>query len=443
MATTATRPASAAGTEWRNWAGDQACLPAEIVTPRSRDELCEAVRGAAEAGRTVKVPGSGHSFTEAAMTDGVMIRAEALSRVLEADAASGLVKVEAGVVLRDLNEALDRLGLAMPNLGDIDRQTLAGAISTATHGTGATLPNISAQVEALELVTADGQVRELTASETPDELRAARVGLGALGALYSVTLRTVPAFTLHRIDRPRPLDEVLGSIEELAESNDHFEFFVFPYTRTALTMERNRTDEPPAPRSAARRFLNDVVLENTIGDAMLRGTRRFPRMIPRFTRFAARMMSQGEQRDRSHRLFANERRIRFTEMENAIPRANGPEAVERVLELIRERGFDVAMPIEFRVVAPDDALLSPSHERASVYIAVHQYRGMEWRPYFDAVEAIMSEYEARPHWGKRHSLTHEDFAKRYPRFGDFLAIRDRFDPDRVFANAYTERVLGP
>jgi L-gulono-1,4-lactone dehydrogenase len=428
---------------WTNWAGDQSCSPARVERARSREELADAIVRAAEEGLAVRVPGAGHSFSEAALTEGALIQTDALDQVLDADPASGLVKVEAGITLAALNEELHRLGLAMENLGDIDSQTVAGAICTGTHGTGARLRNISAQVEGLELTLADGSVRELTADREPELLRAARVSLGALGAISSVTLRCVPAFTLHRIDTPRPLDQVLGSIEELAERNDHFEFFVFPYTETALTLERNRTERPPRPRNRASAWLGDVLVENIAGDLLLRLTRRRPSAIPRFTRLAAKMMSQGERFDRSYRIFANERRIRFTEMEYGIPREHGPEAVRRVLELIRERHLQTPMPIEFRVVAPDDALLSPSHERETAYIAVHQYRGMEWRPYFEAVEAIMDDYGGRPHWGKRHFQTRETLARRYPRFAEFLAVREELDPRRVFRNGYTDRVLGP
>ena len=439
MATTAS---SATGT-WTNWAGDQSCSPAAVVQPRSREELAEAIAGAAEAGQKISVAGSGHSFTEAAMTEGCMLRIEALNRVLDADRDAGLVRVEGGIVLADLNRELDRLGLAMENLGDIDRQTISGAISTATHGTGSRLPNISAQVAEIELVAASGEVHQLTEDSEPDLLRAARVSVGALGAISAVTLRTVPGFTLHRIDGPRPLADVLDGFEELAEANDHFEFFVFPYTETALTIRRNRTDLPARPRSRARRFISDVVMENGAGDLLLRAARARPSMIPRATRFAARLMSQGEHLDRSHAIFANHRTIRFTEMEYALPREHGPEAARGVLDLIRERRIEVAMPIECRVVAPDDALLSPSHERETFYIAVHQYRGMEWRPYFQAVEEIMRSYGGRPHWGKRHFQTAETLREVYPRWDDFGAARDRLDPGRAFANEYAERVLGP
>jgi len=431
-----------AGT-WRNWAGDQACSPHEILRPRSPEQLAEAIGAAAAAGRTVSVAGSGHSFTEAALTGGTLIDVAALSGVVDADRSSGLVRVGGGTVLSDLNEELHRLGLAMENLGDIDRQTIAGAISTGTHGTGARLRNISGQIEAMELVLGDGSVRELNGSDDPQLLRAARVGVGALGAIAAVTLRCVPAFTLRRVDSPRPREEVLGAFQERADENDHFELFTFPYADSALVLERNRTDEPPRPRGRAAAFLNDVVLENWALEAISAAGKLFPRGIPSLSRLAAWLASGSTAIDRSDRIFANERRVRFTEMEYGVPREHGPEAARRVVEWVRANRYPVFFPIEMRVTAGDDALLSPSHERDTAYIAVHQYRGMEWRPYFEAVEAIMDEYGGRPHWGKRHFQSAATLAERYPRWAEFQAARDELDPGRTFANEYAERVLGP
>jgi L-gulonolactone oxidase len=426
---------------WRNWTRDQLCTPAELARPRSRDELAAAVVAAAEAGRKVSVAGSGHSFTEAAMTGGTMIDIAALGGVIDADAASGLVKVGAGTVLAALNEELHTLGLAMENLGDIDRQTIAGAISTGTHGTGAKLRNISAQVEAVEIVAADGSVRELDGSE-PDLLRAARVGVGALGALSAVTLRCVPAFVLERIDSPQPREEVLDSFEQRAAANDHFELFTFPYADSALVLERNRVEGPPRPRARSAAYLNDIVLENWALEALSATGRVLPRAIPALSRLAAALASGGRTVDRSDRVFASERRVRFTEMEYGVPREHGPEAARRVIEWVRANRYPVFFPIEMRVAAADDALLSPSHERDTAYIAVHQYRGMRWRPYFEAVEEIMREYGGRPHWGKRHFQTAATLAPLYPRWDAFQAARDELDPGRVFANEYAARVLG-
>jgi len=429
--------------EWVNWAGDQRCRPARIVRPAGRDELAEAIGAAAAAGEKVRVAGSGHSFTEAALSDGTLIRLEGLAGVLDADRESGLVRVGGGTVLADLNEELARLGLAMENLGDIDRQTIAGAISTGTHGTGSKLRSISAQVEGMELVLGDGSVRHLGSTTNPELLRAARVGVGALGAISAVTLRCVPAFSLQRVDAPHPREEVLDSFQQRAEEHDHFELFTFPYSDLALVLERNRLEGPPRPRGRAAAYLNDVLLENWALEALAATGKAIPRLIPTLSRLAGRLASGSRTSDRSDRVFVNERRVRFTEMEYALPREHGPEAARRVIEWVRTNRYPVFFPIEMRVSAGDDAALSPAHERETAYVAVHQYRGMEWRPYFEAVEKIMDSYGGRPHWGKRHFQTAATLAERYPAWEEFQRARDTLDPERVFANEYTERVLGP
>lgn len=429
--------------EWANWAGDQRCRPARIVRPANRDELAEAIVAAATAGEKVRVAGSGHSFTEAALSDGTLIQLEGLGGVLDADRESGLVRVGGGTVLADLNEELARLGLAMENLGDIDRQTIAGAISTGTHGTGARLRNISAQVEGIELVLGDGSVRHLGPTTDPELLRAARVGVGALGAISAVTLRCVPAFSLLRVDAPHPRDEVLDNFQQRAEQHDHFELFTFPYSDLALVLERNRTEERPRPRGRAAAYLNDIVLENWALEALAATGKAIPRLIPALSRLAGRLASGSRTSDRSDRVFVNERRVRFTEMEYALPREHGPEAARRVIEWVRANRYPVFFPIEMRVSAGDDAALSPAYERETAYVAVHQYRGMEWRPYFEAVEEIMDDYGGRPHWGKRHFQTAATLAQRYPAWEQFQRARETLDPNRVFANEYTARVLGP
>jgi L-gulono-1,4-lactone dehydrogenase len=429
-------------TEWRNWAGDQRCTPAVIERPGTRAELIDAIGRAAAAGRSVRAAASGHSFSDIALTDGVMLRLERLDRVLDLDRSSGLVKVEGGIVLHDLAEALETYGLALENQGDVDRQTLAGAISTATHGTGARFRNMSAQVEAVELVLADGSVVELSADSDLDNFQAARVGLGALGILYSVTLRTVPAFTIRRVDLPAPLGETLAELDELADSHDHFELYAFPHTEVAILRESERTDAPPHPRSPVREFVQEIVIENWAVEAFARAARCFPSLTPTLARLLVGGIGRTVKVQRSHRVFASERRVRFTEMEYAIPREHGAEAVRRVFELIEREGLHVSFPIEVRFVAGDDALLSPSHERDTCYVAVHMYRGMEWGRYFRGVEAIMDAFGGRPHWGKRHFQSAATLAPRYPRWDDFQRVRATLDPDGRFANAYTERVLG-
>ncbi len=428
---------------WRNWAREQVCHPAEIVRPRTREGLAWAIIAATEAGRPIKVAGSGHSFSEAALTDGTMLQIEALDRLLDADPDSGLVKVEAGAVLGELNRTLDDLGLAFENLGDIDKQTLAGSISTGTHGTGIRFQNISAQIEAIEMILADGTSVELSESSDPKGFAAARIGLGALGAIYSVTLRTVPAYTVSRLDHPLPLAEVLDCLQEKVDAVDHFEFYVFPHTETALCRESTRTDQPPQPPSPAARYLREVVIEHWLSGAFTAAARVAPPLGPRLARLAAGSFANVSKVDSSHRVFASERRLKFTEMEYGIPREHAREAVERVLEVASKPEMQCVFPIEVRFAKGDDALLSPSYERDSCYIAVHQDRKLDWPIYFREVEAILAGYGGRPHWGKRHEQTHLQLCERYPRWKQFQAARKRLDPTGRFANAYTDRVLGP
>jgi L-gulono-1,4-lactone dehydrogenase len=428
---------------WRNWAGDEGCAPAALERPGSAAEIAAALERAATVGQRVRVIGSGHSFTDVACSDGRLLSLERMDRVLDVDRASGRVRVEAGITIRALGRALAAHGLAFENLGDIDVQSVAGAISTATHGTGVRLRNISSQIESLELVLADGSTLVVSErDEDPTTYLAARVGVGSLGVIAAVTLRAVPAFTLRGVDAPAPLEETLDRLDQLGEENDHFELYVFPHCDTALTRTNNRVDETPRPRSRASAWANDVLLTNHAFHAFCLAGRAFPRWIPQLNRSVTKLAGSSTRVDRSDRIFSSPRLVRFTEMEYALPRERLAEAVRRVLELVPRHGFHVPFPLEVRLVAPDDALLSTAYERPTGYVAVHMFRGMPYEPYFRAVEAVMDEYEGRPHWGKRHFQTAETLRPRYPRWDDWQAVRERLDPDGRFGNAYTDRVLG-
>jgi L-gulono-1,4-lactone dehydrogenase len=428
---------------WRNWAGDQRCIPARIERPAGRGELVEAVQRATEAGLTVRAVGAGHSFTDTACTGGVMLRMDRLERVLDIDREAGLVKVEAGIGLRALSEAIWGYGMALENLGDIDKQTISGAISTATHGTGSRFRNLSSLVDAVELVLPDGTLLEVSSGSEPELLPAVRVGLGALGVIATVTLRTVPAFTIRRVDSPLPLERTLEGIDDLADGSDHFEFYVFPHTETALLRQSLRTDEKPKPRNPVLEYGQEVMLENWVMGGVARLGRRMPARIPQLSRFVSSRVGKSTKVDRSYRVYASDRRVRFTEMEYAIPRRHAAEAVRRVLDAAERAQPAVGFPIEVRFVAADDSWLSPAHDRDTTYIAVHQFQGMSWESYFRSVEAIMLEYGGRPHWGKRHFQTAATLAQSYPRWEDFTAARARLDPGGRFSNHYLDRVLGP
>ncbi len=411
--------------------------------PRSVEEIAAAVTRASSAGMPVRVAGSGHSFSDIACTDGMQLRLGGLSQVLDVDRESGLVRVQAGITIRELNQRVAEHGLALENLGDIDAQTIAGAISTATHGTGARLANIPSQVQEITLVLADGSTLTCSARSDPETFRAARVSLGALGVIAEVTLRCVPAFCLRGVDGSAPLEQTLQSFEELSLANDHFEFYVFPYAQTALTRINNRTEEPASPPSRLSEYVNDVLLVNKAFGMLCGLGRAAPSQIPPINRLVTKLAGGRVRVDRSDRVFATPRLVRFTEMEYALPRGNVPEAVRRVLAMVERERLPVPFPIEVRSVASDDAFISTAAGRDSGFVAVHMFEGMAFETYFRAVEAIMDELEGRPHWGKRHFQSAATLRGRYPDWDRFQAVRARLDPQGLFSNAWTDRVLGP
>jgi L-gulonolactone oxidase len=428
---------------WQNWGRNQHAFPARVESVASVTDAVEVVRSARADGLRVKPVGSGHSFTGAAVTDGVQVVLDGPARV-DHDTPSGLVTVGAGTTLALLNRTLEHLGLSMSNLGDIDRQTVAGAISTGTHGTGARLGGLATQVRGLQLVLADGSVLDCSADAEPDLYNAARIGLGAFGLVTSVTLQCEPLFRLTAVEEPMPLDDVLDSFDALADGNDHFEFYWFPHTRVALTKRNNRAvaGEPGPAYPGWRAWVDDELLANGLFEVVQRVGTAAPAAIPRLNRTAASALSARTFTDVSHRVFVSPRRVRFREMEYAVPRSSVVDVVREIRAWIDRSGARISFPIEVRVAAADDLWLSTAHGRDTGYVAVHSYHRTPYQPYFDAVEAIAAGVGGRPHWGKLHHLDAARLRSLYPRFDNVLAVRDRVDPDRMFANAYTDQVLG-
>ena len=428
---------------WQNWAGTAAAEPARRYWPRTAEAIADAVKEAGGAGLAVRALGSGHSFTPAAATTGAALDLSGWTGIVTADAKSGLVTVRSGTTIRALNAALDTLGLAMPNLGDIDAQTIAGAISTGTHGTGARLGGLATQVETLELVLADGSLMSCSATYRPDEFAAARVGLGALGVISTVTLRCVPAFTLVANERPMPLEEVTARFGEFTADNDHFEFYWFPYGRNALVKRNNVVSGGRPPEMPAwRRFWEYDVMENAAFGALCRTGRAVPALIKPLNRLAAATLSKRSYSATSHRVFVTPRRVRFVESEYAVPRESVLDVLAELRRAVPRLAHPVMFPVEILVAAADDIWLSTAYGRDTAYVAIHQYVGLPYQEYFRAFEAIATAVRGRPHWGKMHTLDAERLSTLYPRFGDFLRIRDQADPERRFANPYLEQVLG-
>ena len=424
-------------TEWRNWAGDQVSRPAHVLSPATADEVAAAVKDAGRDGLRVRMGGAGHSFTGAAVTDGLLLRPDRLTGIVAITGDS--VTVRAGTRLHALSGLLAAHGLALENLGDIDVQTVAGAISTGTHGTGLAYGGLATQVTGLELVLADGSVVQADA----DLVAAAAVGLGAYGVITAVTLRCVPAFALRAEETAAKLGDLLDRWDTLPAEADHVEFYWWPHTDDCQLKRNTRVplaEVAPLPRWKA--VLDDELVANALFGAVCRAGVRVPALVPPANRLATRLLGSRTYTDRSWKVFAHRRRVRFHETEWALPRALLPDVLRELDATIRRRGWRISFPVEVRWAVGDDRWLSTAHGRDSAYIAVHRYWREDPTEYFEAVEQIMLSFEGRPHWGKMHTLDASILRERYPRFDDFLAVRDRLDPERRFQNPYLERVLG-
>ncbi|MGQ4363125.1 D-arabinono-1,4-lactone oxidase [Streptomyces sp. SAS_272] len=434
--------ASGKNAVWRNWGGNVVARPAREVTPASVDELAAAVRRAAEDGLKVKAVGSGHSFTSIAATDGVLIRPQLLTGIRGVDRENMTVTVEAGTPLKRLNMALAREGLSLTNMGDIMEQTVSGATSTGTHGTGRESASIAAQIKGLELVTADGSVLTCSEKENPDVFAAARIGLGALGVVTAITFAVEPIFLLTAREEPMPFDRVLADFDALWAENEHFEFYWFPHTGSTNTKRNNRSAGPRKPVSQVAGFIEDELLSNGVFQVAQWVGRAAPATIPAIARISSKALSARTYTDIPYKVYTSPRRVRFLEMEYALPREAVTEALRELKAMVDRSGLRVSFPVEVRTAPADDITLSTASGRDSAYIAVHMVKGTSYSQYFTAAEDIFTAYEGRPHWGKIHTRDAEYFASVYPRFGEFTALRDRLDPDRRFQNDYLRRVLG-
>ncbi|MFD8286300.1 D-arabinono-1,4-lactone oxidase [Streptomyces solisilvae] len=427
---------------WHNWAGNVTARPARIVAPSSTGELAEVVRRAAEEGLKVKAVGTGHSFTTTAATDGLLIRPDRMAGVRELDREAGTVTVAAGTPLRQLNETLAAHGLSLVNMGDIMEQTVAGATATGTHGTGRDSASIAAQIKGLELVTADGSVLRCSAEENPEIFAAARIGIGALGVVSEITFGVEPEFLLTAREEPMPFDRVMADFQQLVAENEHFEFYWFPHTGNCNTKRNNRSTGPAAPVGRVSGWVDDELLSNGIFQVACSVGRAVPATIPGIAKISSRALSARTYTDIPYKVFTSPRRVRFLEMEYAVPREAAVTALRELKATVERSGLRVSFPVEVRTAPADDIALSTASGRETAYIAVHLYRGTPHRAYFTAAEQIMIAHGGRPHWGKLHTRDAAYLSGVYPRFGEFTAVRDRLDPDRLFTNDYLRRVLG-
>ncbi len=426
---------------WSNWAGNQLSKPVRIERPSSESEVVEIVLRAVAEHLRVKVVGSGHSFTGIAVPDEVMIDLAQMNRVVNVDHVGGVITVQAGIVLSDLNAYLESHKLSMPNLGDVTYQTLAGAVSTSTHGTGLQRTGLAAQIRAFKLVTSSGEVLTCDPVHNAEIFHCGRVSLGALGVITEVTLNVVPGFNLRAVEQPMPISHVLDNFAQLIQENDFFEFYWVPHTKWALTKANNVSMEAIDSPGRFATWYNKMFMENYAFGLLCRVGRLFPKLIPKL---ATILPSSGrvEYVNVSHRIFSSKRLVKFYEMEYSITLDSLVPALREVMQMVEDRGFLISFPVEVRCTGSDDIPLSTSTGRRSAYIAVHMFKGCEYTEYFAAVETILRKHEGRPHWGKIHNLDASDISSLYPEYQRFIEVRNQLDPEGVFTNDYLRRVLG-
>jgi FAD-linked oxidoreductase len=425
---------------WSNWSGSVKCAPHQVVKPRNIEELAQIIGQYGRDGRHVRVAGSGHSFTPLVQTGDVLMSLEQMQGIEAIDTTRGTATVWGGTWLKNLGNALFERGLAQENLGDIDEQSITGAISTGTHGTGVHFGTLSTQVEGITLVTASGEIIECSPGQNPDVFKAAQVSLGTLGVIAKVKLRVVPAKRMHFQALRTKLADSVANLEKYKQENSHFEFYWFPYTDWVQAKFIKETTDPETTGSFWSNF-NKIVLENGVFWLLSESCRLVPGFSKSVCRISGQSIANVEEINYSHRLFTTPRWVRFQEMEYNIPAEHTSAVIAEIQECIERHQFKVNFPLECRFVHADDIWLSPAYRRESAYIAVHMYRGMPYKPYFRHIEEIFKRYQGRPHWGKIHTRNAGELAELYPRWHDFRRVRAALDPQGIFLNDYLRELF--
>ena len=433
METTQTRP-------WHNWSGSVQCKPRQIAKPATIDALVQIIKACSSDNRHVRVAGSGHSFTPLVQTNDVLLSLEHIQGIEEIDYERSTVTVLAGTRLKTLGEDLYARGLAQENLGGIDAQSVAGAISTGTHGTGIRFGSLSTQVEGLTLVTATGELLECSPERNADIFKAAQVSSGALGVIAKVKLRVVAAKRLHFKSHRERLSDCLTNLEHYNQEHSHFEFFWFPHTPWLQVKFLDETEAPVSKSSLWGNF-NKIVLENGLYWLLSECCRLLPPLSRIISTISAMGVAPVNEVNYSHRLYAAPRVVRLQAMEYAIPVEHTQTVLSEIQACINQHRFQVHFPLGCRFVHADDIWLSPAYQRESAYIAVHMYRGMAYESYFQHIEEILLRYDGRPHWGKMHTLDAARLATLYPHWHDFRRIRATLDPQGLFLNDYLRRLF--
>ncbi|KZX58997.1 FAD-binding protein [Halioglobus sp. HI00S01] len=420
---------------WRNWSGSQQCLPMARKAPASMAELQELLTTTTG---TIRAVGAGHSFTPLVPTDGTLVSLSRMGGVSNVDSNTLQANIGGGTRLGDIGQPLHDAGQALVNMPDIDEQTLAGSLATATHGTGAGLGCMSTQVTGLELVTAAGDILWCDAQTNPEIFQAAKVSLGSLGMITQVRMQNQAPYRLRREMIWMPLEEMLEIVDGMADKHRNFEFFYVPFSGWGFTDSHDITDEPIAAAEAP--------VDPNEGTMELKMIRDWLDWTPAVRELVlstyARTIPDEVKIGHSWSNYANERNVRFNEMEYHLPRENGLKALREVVDALERDHHEVFFPLEIRYVKGDDIWLSPFYQQESMSIAVHRYFEEDYKPYFATIEPILRKYGGRPHWGKLNSLGQKEFCELYPRWDDFAEVRRELDPQGRFLNEYLSGLFG-
>ena len=416
---------------WTNWSGYQQASPQQILKPQSLSELQDIVRQSDK----IRVVGAGHSFTPLVCTDATLLSLDHLSGVVSADEQNSIAEVWSGTRLFNLDQYLQPINQSLMQQGDIDQQSLAGAVSTGTHGTGADMQCISAYVQSFELLTASGELLQCSPTENAEIFQAGRVSLGSFGVLTKISMQDKPRYKLKEHVELCPLSEVVQHIQQWKTEHRHIEFFAFSHAEQVMLKTLDITEEDIQPRKES------FPSEDTLLTLCCELTRMFPSLNPKLQKLLGVFVKPTTCVDWSSRIFPTPRNTRFNEMEYQVPVELGISCLQEILTALQKSGQQTFFPIEFRFVKGDDIWLSPFYQRDSISISVHQYIKQNPKLLFDEIEPILQRYQGRPHWGKMHSLNAGQLRMLYPKWDDFLQLRARLDPEKKFLNPYLQQLF--
>jgi FAD-linked oxidoreductase len=424
----------------QNWGRSQSFQAGQVLYPASEEEILTILSNATFNKKNVRTIGSGHSWTGLIVTNDILISLDRWQGITEVDPNGKWVEVRSGTKLLKLGNDLWSMGYSMENLGDIDVQSIAGALNTGTHGTGRDFGTLATQIHSITIALPTGELVEVSETENKDLFKAAQISLGALGVITRYKLKVVKAFVLQYTSKLGKIKDAVENFDKYNNEYRNYEFYWFPYTDEVQLKLVSETEKPIQDGGFMRDF-NDVVIENLGYFLLSEYSRTHKKFYKPFSKFSARGVPKGTWRNHSNKIFATKRWVRFKEMEYNVPKERFQECITEIMETIHKRDFRVHMPLEIRYVKADDIMISPANGRDAVYMAVHQYNGMDYLEYFKTIEEIFWKYDGRPHYGKMNTMKKDQFANTYANWSKFSQIQKSCDPNGVMLNDYLRSIL--